>query len=205
MERARDKLEAVERALRAHRPLRVSLDGEPSRAAVAILLEPQRDDLHLLFIHRAEHEHDPWSGHMGFPGGRKDPEDPDVLNTVLREVHEEIGIDLKRAARLIGPIDELQGVARGRHLPLVISPFVFALEEAVQPRPNHEVQSILWVPLSFLAEPNNESIVEHFIDGQPMRLPAYIYRDRTIWGLTFRMIRTFLEVLGRDEERSPPE
>jgi 8-oxo-dGTP pyrophosphatase MutT (NUDIX family) len=205
MERARDKLEAVERALRAHRPLRVSLEGEPSRAAVGILLEPRRDDLHLLFIHRAEHEHDPWSGHMGFPGGRKDPEDPDVLNTVLREVHEEIGIDLRRAARLIGPIDELQGVARGRRLPLVISPFVFALEEAVRPRPNHEVQSILWVPLSFLAEPNNESIVEHFIDGQPMRLPAYIYRDRTIWGLTFRMIRSFLEVLGRDEERSPPE
>jgi 8-oxo-dGTP pyrophosphatase MutT (NUDIX family) len=204
MERARDKLGTVERALRAHRPLHVSLAGEPSRAAVAILLEPRPDDLHLLFIHRAEHENDPWSGHMGFPGGRKDPEDPDLLNTVLREVHEEIGIDLKRAARLIGPIDELQGVARGRHLPLVISPFVFALERPVDPRPNHEVQSVLWVPLSFLEEPNNESIVEHFIDGQPMRLPAYIYRDRTIWGLTFRMIRSFLEVLGRDEELSAP-
>jgi 8-oxo-dGTP pyrophosphatase MutT (NUDIX family) len=202
MERARDKLGAVERALRAHRPLHVSLDVEPSRAAVAILLELRPDDLHLLFIHRAEHENDPWSGHMGFPGGRKDPEDPDLLNTVVREVHEEIGVDLRRAARLIGPIDELQGVARGRQLPLVISPFVFALERPVEPRPNHEVQSVLWVPLSFLAEPNNESIIEHFIDGQPMRLPAYIYRDRTIWGLTFRMIRTFLEVLGRDEELS---
>ena len=139
---------------------------------------------------------------MGFPGGRKDPEDPDLLNTVVREVHEEIGVDLRRTARLIGPIDELQGVARGRQLPLVIGPFVFALERPVEPRPNHEVQSVLWVPLSFLAEPNNESIIEHFIDGQPMRLPAYIYRDRTIWGLTFRMIRTFLEVLGRDEELS---
>ena len=202
MERARDKLGAVERALRAHRPLHVSLDVEPSRAAVAILLELRPDDLHLLFIHRAEHENDPWSGHMGFPGGRKDPEDPDLLNTVVREVHEEIGVDLRRTARLIGPIDELQGVARGRQLPLVISPFVFALERPVKPRPNHEVQSVLWVPLSFLAEPNNESIIEHFIDGQPMRLPAYIYRDRTIWGLTFRMIRTFLEVLGRDEELS---
>jgi 8-oxo-dGTP pyrophosphatase MutT (NUDIX family) len=202
MERARDKLGAVERALRAHRPLHVSLDVEPSRAAVAILLELRPDDLHLLFIHRAEHENDPWSGHMGFPGGRKDPEDPDLLNTVVREVHEEIGVDLRRTARLIGPIDELQGVARGRQLPLVISPFVFALERPVEPRPNHEVQSVLWVPLSFLAEPNNESIIEHFIDGQPMRLPAYIYRDRTIWGLTFRMIRTFLEVLGRDEELS---
>ena len=153
----------------------------PSRAAVAILLDPRPDDLHLLFIHRAQHEKDPWSGHMGFPGGRKDPDDPDLLNTVLREVHEEIAVDLRRQARLIGP-------------------FVFALEQPVDPRPNHEVQSILWVPLAFLAEPNNESIVEYFIDGQPMRLPAFIYQDRTIWGLTFRMIRSFLEVLDQEEE-----
>jgi 8-oxo-dGTP pyrophosphatase MutT (NUDIX family) len=199
MDAARKKLEAVEQALRRHEPLRVSLDGEPSRAAVAMVLEPRADDLHLFFIHRAEHDADPWSGHMGFPGGRKDPEDPDVLNTVLREVHEEVGIDLRRQARLIGPIDEVQGVARGRQLPLVISPFVFALETAVEPRPNHEVQSVLWVPLSYLAEPSNESIVEYLINGQQMRLPAYIYQDRTIWGLTFRMIRGFLEVVSRQD------
>ena len=199
MDAARKKLEAVEEALRRHEPLRVSLDGEPSRAAVAMVLEPRADDLHLFFIHRAEHDADPWSGHMGFPGGRKDPEDPDVLNTVLREVHEEVGIDLRRQARLIGPIDEVQGVARGRQLPLVISPFVFVLETAVEPRPNYEVQSVLWVPLSYLAEPSNESIVEYSINGQQMPLPAYIYQDRTIWGLTFRMIRGFLEVVSRQE------
>jgi 8-oxo-dGTP pyrophosphatase MutT (NUDIX family) len=197
MDAARKKLEAVEQALRRHQPVRVSLDGEPSRAAVAMVLEPRADDLHLFFIHRAEHDADPWSGHMGFPGGRKDPEDPDVLNTVLREVHEEVGIDLRRQARLIGPIDEVQGMARGRQLPLVISPFVFVLEAAVEPQPNHEVQSVLWVPLSYLAEPSNESIVEYSINGQPMRLPAYIYQDRTIWGLTFRMIRGFLEIMSR--------
>jgi 8-oxo-dGTP pyrophosphatase MutT (NUDIX family) len=197
MDLSRKKLEALERALRAHRARPVALDTEPSRAAVAMVLEPRDDDVHLFFIHRAEHEADPWSGHMGFPGGRKDEDDPDVLQTALREVHEEVGIDLRRHGRLIGPIDELQGVARGRQLPLVISPFVFALEESVEPRPNHEVQSVLWVPLSFLADPANESIVEHFINGQPMRLPAYIYRDRTIWGLTFRMIRSFLDVVTR--------
>jgi 8-oxo-dGTP pyrophosphatase MutT (NUDIX family) len=197
MEASRKKLGELERALRGHRAQLVSLDGEPSRAAVAMVLEPRADDVHLFFIHRAEHEADPWSGHMGFPGGRKDPDDPDVLQTVLREVHEEVGIDLRHHGRLIGPIDEVQGVARGHQLPLVISPFVFALEEPVEPRPNHEVQSVLWVPLEFLADSANESIVEYFINGQPMRLPAYIYRDRTIWGLTFRMIQSFLGVVSR--------
>jgi 8-oxo-dGTP pyrophosphatase MutT (NUDIX family) len=197
MEASRRKLEAVERALRTHPVQRVALDAEPSRAAVAMVLEPRADDIHLFFIHRAEHEADPWSGHMGFPGGRKDPEDPDVLRTALREVQEEVGIDLGSHGRLIGPIDELQGVARGRQLPLVISPFVFALEEPVEPQPNHEVQSVLWVPLEFLANPANESMIDYSIGGQPMRLPAYIYQDRTIWGLTFRMIRSFLDVVSR--------
>jgi 8-oxo-dGTP pyrophosphatase MutT (NUDIX family) len=197
MEASRRKLEAVERALRTHPVQRVALDAEPSRAAVAMVLEPRADDIHLFFIHRAEHEADPWSGHMGFPGGRKDPEDPDVLRTALREVQEEVGIDLGSHGRLIGPIDELQGVARGRQLPLVISPFVFALEEPVEPQPNHEVQSVLWVPLEFLANPANESMIDYSIGGQPMRLPAYVYQDRTIWGLTFRMIRSFLDVVSR--------
>ena len=194
---ARAKLAELETALARHEPVTVSLAGEPSRAAVAMLLEPRGDDVQLFFIHRAEFPGDPWSGHMGFPGGRKDRGDPSVMETVVREVLEEVGIDLRRSARLLSPLDEIQGVARGRQLPLVISPFVFAVEEAWEPRPNHEVQGTLWVPLSYLADPQNESIVEYFIDGQRMRLPAYIYQDRTIWGLTFRMIRSFLEVVER--------
>jgi len=201
MEVSHSKLTAVERALRRHDAQRVTLDGEPMRAAVGIILEPRPDDVHLCLIHRAEVDGDPWSGHMGFPGGRKDPEDPDVLETVLREVQEEVGIDLRSHARLIAPLDEVQGVARGRQLSMVISPFVFVLERRVDPRLNHEVQSVLWVPLDFLADPENESIIEHSINGERMRLPAYVYQDRTIWGLTLRMIQSFLEVVGRDERR----
>src|SRR5258706_3754204 len=197
MEAGGQRLAEVEEALGRHQAVRVSLEGEPSRAAVAMLLEPRADDVHLFFIHRAEFAGDPWSGHMGFPGGRKDPGDPGVLETAIREAEEEVGIDLRRSARLLAPLDEIQGVARGRQLPLVISPFVFAVEQAWKPQPNHEVQGTLWVPPSFLADLQNESIVEYFIDGQRMRLPAYIYQDRTIWGLTFRMIRSFLEIVDR--------
>src|SRR6185295_16502872 len=162
MEAGGQRLAQVEEALGRHQAVRVSLEGEPSRAAVAMLLEPRADDVHLFFIHRAEFAGDPWSGHMGFPGGRKDPGDPNVMATVIREVLEEVGIDLGRDGRLLAPLDEIQGVARGRQLPLVISPFVFAVEQAWEPRPNHEVQGTLRVPLSYLADPQNESIVEYF-------------------------------------------
>jgi 8-oxo-dGTP pyrophosphatase MutT (NUDIX family) len=192
----RERLRWIEEALRRHRPKLVSLEGEPWRAAVAVIFEARGDDLYVLFIHRAVNALDPWSGHMGFPGGGKDPTDADLHETVLREVQEEIGIDLRKCARLIGRLDEIRGVARGRQLDLVISPFVFVLRETAECKLNHEVQSLLWVPLSFLEDASNESIVEHRINDMPMRLPAYIYEDRTIWGLTFRMLQSLLEVIG---------
>ncbi len=194
------KLARVEAALRARLPTMVTLEGSPTRAAVAMTLDPREDDLYCFFIHRAEADGDPWSGHIAFPGGRKDDTDPDALATVYREVREEVGIDLARSARLLGPLDEIQGVARGQQLPLVISPFLFVLQEPVDVVPDRrEVQSVLWVPISFLEDPRNESIVEHRIHEQLLRLPAYIYQDRTIWGLTFRMVRNFLDVIARSD------
>lgn len=190
------KLETVRRAVKGRAPRLVALDGSPARAAVAILLESRAEDLFVFFIHRAFDERDPWSGHMGFPGGFMDGADPDVLSTVVREVREEIGVDLAASAQLVGRLDEIQGVARGRQLPLVISPFVFELGEPVTPVPNEEIQGVLWVPLSFLQDPRNESTIEYRIDAQQMRLPAYVYRERTIWGLTYRMVRSLLDVVS---------
>jgi 8-oxo-dGTP pyrophosphatase MutT (NUDIX family) len=195
--RGRQKLERVRRVIAARDAHEVMLEGTPARAAVAMMMEPRDDDLYVFFIHRAHDERDPWSGHMGFPGGFKDAGDPDLHATVRREVQEELGIELASSARLVGRLDEIQGVARGRQLPLVISPFLFELVEPVSPTPNDEVQGTLWVPLSFLEDPANESTMEYRIDSQPMRLPAFVYEGRTIWGLTFRMLRNFLDVVTR--------
>src|SRR5579864_126013 len=64
-------------------------------AAVAILhaIEPEES---VLLIRRAERADDPWSGHWSFPGGGREPEDPDLLHTALRELEEECGIRLGR-------------------------------------------------------------------------------------------------------------
>ena len=46
------------------------------RAAVAIMVREARAATEMLMIRRATREGDPWSGHMGFPGGRRDAGDP---------------------------------------------------------------------------------------------------------------------------------
>lgn len=186
-------------AIRQRAPATVDLQHSPARAAVGVLLEARADDVHVLFIHRAVDERDPWSGHMAFPGGFKEESDPDLRAAVEREVLEEVGIELGRSAELIGCLDDVRGVARGRELSLVITPFVFGLRQTVEPRPNHEVQSIVWVPLGFLAHPGSRETIDYTRpdEDDTFRLPAFVYRGHTIWGLTFQMVENLLGIAGR--------
>src|ERR1700760_3788257 len=55
----------------------------------------QHGDPEVLFIKRASNERDKWTGHIAFPGGRRDPEDEDDYSTAIRETWEEVGIDLR--------------------------------------------------------------------------------------------------------------
>ena len=118
------KLRRIRHKLANHQPAPPPVKAS-TRAAVALLLQPQVDDLQMLFIHRAHHPQDPWSGHMAFPGGRKDPEDVDLRTTIHRETKEEVGIDLNRHGEYLGRMAELQAMARGRPISMTVAPFVY--------------------------------------------------------------------------------
>ena len=102
----------------------------PSSSATA-----GRAGIELLFIRRAEHEKDPWSGQMGFPGGRAEPGDPGPEATAVRETLEETGLDLAGDGERLGALDEVKALARGRPVDLVIAPFVFRLSPPARRRP----------------------------------------------------------------------
>src|SRR5262245_41364530 len=88
------RMPQIRERLSAHRPALVG-EGETWRAAVALVFcAPPGAEPELLFIERARREGDPWSGHMAFPGGRRDPKDTDLAATAARETHEEVGLGL---------------------------------------------------------------------------------------------------------------
>lgn len=191
------KLKRIRHHLANHRPTSSSLDAT-TRAAVAMLLQPQDHDLHMLFIHRAHHPLDPWSGHMAFPGGRKDPEDVDLRMTIHRETKEEVGIDLDLHGEYLGHMAELQAMARGRPISMVVAPFVYLVSPEATPNPDPvEVQDTIWVPLGFMQRDGVESIVSRPMpDGTTVEVPALVYGGKTIWGLTYRMLQGFLELIA---------
>ena len=97
------------------------------RAAVAAVLREGKDGLELLFIHRAEHPRDPWSGQMAWPGGRVDDDDAGPLAAALRETREELAFDLEREAELLGALSEVRTHLRRGPGPLSVVPVVFEL------------------------------------------------------------------------------
>jgi len=185
----------IRERLEAHRPALIG-EGETWRAAVALVFfapaggsQPE-----LLFIERARREGDPWSGHMAFPGGRRDPTDPDIAATAARETREEVGLALGRP---IARLDDQAGNPRQSTLgPLVISPFVYELAERPRLAPNREVNSTVWIPVPWLVHP--DAAVQYKLERDSVQLafPAVRYEGYTVWGLTYRILVNLFGLLG---------
>lgn len=188
-------LEAVRRALHTHVPEQQPDKGQ-RRAAVAVLFRWREGALELFFIKRAEDPRDPWSGHMAFPGGRVDPGDASSLAAAIRETREEVGFELDHAAQLLGRLDEIVAVARGRRLPLLIEPFVFEWQGNALPRPNAEVEAVHWIPVAELLDPQHRSTLRYDFEGTRYDLPCFRVAGRVIWGLTYQMLMRLFAALG---------
>ena len=74
----------------ALRPREIPFRRMLARASVALIYRRTAGGkTELLFIRRAHRAGDPWSGHMAFPGGRLQPEDPTPRAAAERETLEE--------------------------------------------------------------------------------------------------------------------
>ena len=131
-------------------------------AAVAVLIAPDPDAI--LLIRRADRPGDPWSGHMALPGGRREPDDPDLLATAIRETREEVGVELDRE-QLLGALDDV--VPRNPVLPpIAVRPFVFLLPARPVLVLNPEVAATQWVSLDDLLQPGGYHLATLEIAGQ---------------------------------------
>jgi 8-oxo-dGTP pyrophosphatase MutT (NUDIX family) len=180
-------------ALRLHGRTPVRVDDLKSReAAVALIVGTDPDSI--LIIRRAERTGDPWSGHMGLPGGRRDPGDPDLLATAIRETREEVGISLT-THDLLGSLDDVAPRSKSQ-IPVFARPFVFALPGQPHLVTNEEeVSAARWVPLEVLIEPANIRDFTLEIGGVSRTFPAYHLEEGTVWGMTERMLTSLFDVI----------
>ena len=187
--------EAIEARLRSHPYKDPSNLLVKDRAAVAAVLRFSEGAPEVLLMQRAVREGDRWSGHVSFPGGRAQESDPDLLATAVRETLEEVGLDLREDATLLGRLDGLQAVARGRLLPMSITPYVFVLERERPFTLSDEAESVFWLPLRAAAAGELDATYEWKSGPISLPLPAWHWQERTVWGLTFQMLMSLVELV----------
>ena len=190
-------LQELRRALTAHNAsMALDLPAQVRAAAVAAVLRQAPGGAEVLLIRRAEHERDPWSGHMALPGGHHAATDADLVATALRETREEVGLQLDREAEWIGFLGRAR-VHAGARPGFEIQPLVFALARDVELRPDpREVKAVVWAKLDELLSPVTHISVAYpgAGGGELPRLPAFDVQGHVVWGLTYRILTDLLSV-----------
>ena len=177
----------------------VEAPAEPlpsKRAAVAISLRSGVSGPEILMIQRAVREGDPWSGHMGFPGGRKDTSDVTDVACAKRETREEISFDLDTHGELVCQLSDVNTGWRADRPEMLVAPFIFKVNSTPSFELNHEVDDTLWIPLNFLLDDANRGRHQWDWRGEVLESDAFTYDGRLIWGLSLMMIDELLEIIG---------
>lgn len=182
-------IELIRERLKMHQPQSLQQESD-RRAAVAMLLRNNGQDTEILLIRRAEHDNDPWSGDLGFPGGRIEDHDSSPRAAAERETWEEIGFRLN-VGDYLGQSDDLAGA----YLSIHISCFVYQVDTNTQFKLNGEVVDLFWVPLRTLLDPQRNQQLTFFYRGRNRTHPVINlneWSERPLWGITYRLLENFL-------------
>lgn len=178
-------LDRLRQQLLHHRPWRLRTRGR--EAGVLVALTDCADPEVILTLrspHLSTH-----SGEISFPGGKRDPQDSDLLATAMREAEEEVALS-QGQVEVIGSLGQV--VSKHR---LQVTPWVgvVAANQPLSANPD-EIAEIYRVPLSFLLEPGNRTMQAITFAGQVRPVPAWRWQGEVIWGLTAYILTELLNV-----------
>jgi peroxisomal coenzyme A diphosphatase NUDT7 len=180
------------------------------RSAVLIPLVQVDEEWHILFEVRSfTMRKQP--GDISFPGGRIDSTDTSPMAAALRETHEELGVDPKTVT-IVGELSPYIASSS-----FVIYPFVATIDynQIIHSYNKEEVEEVFTIPIKWLL---NYEPYMHLVSVEPVPSPNFPYekimngaqyqwRARsmeewffdygkyTIWGLTARILKHFIEII----------
>jgi 8-oxo-dGTP pyrophosphatase MutT (NUDIX family) len=160
-------------------------------AAILVPLLWKDNEWQVLYTRRtgkvSTHQHE-----VSFPGGAYEDTDETLVNTVLRETFEEIGIRSKDIS-ILGSLQKSQTITGFR-----VFPFVAVVNWPIEFKVNvDEVESVFFMPISWLQNPNNnyEEDYDSIRFGIHKVIHYMDYHGEHLWGYTARVTMQFLELL----------
>ena len=165
------------------------LDKKPKKAAVLMLFYPKNEITHLALIVRNTYP-GVHSSQIGFPGGKVELEDLDLMHTALRETHEEVGVHPEKVT-IIKPFSEI-------YIPpsnFLVYPFMGISHEELEFIPDlDEVKRVLEFPLSLFLDDTTISNVKMTTSyATDIEVPAFMVEKYVVWGATAMMMSELKE------------
>jgi 8-oxo-dGTP pyrophosphatase MutT (NUDIX family) len=160
-------------------------------AAVMLCLRDPVGPVEVLLGRRSERSGDPWSGHIGLPGGRLSSAAEPPLAAAIRETLEEVGFDPIAHGRLLGPLPAIHG----RAAEVLVAPFAAEITTGVEPVPSDELQAAWWARLADYEQATVR------VPEVPFPVPALVGpggdgREAVVWGMTYRLLESVRELAG---------
>ncbi len=173
-------------------------DPSLSPAGVMVLLYPKDGEYCILLNKRSQHV-EKHKGEISFPGGHRDERDLTLLDTALRETHEEMGIR-PQDVEVLGELDDVATTSN-----YVIRPFVGTIPSPYRFKPSdREVAEVLEAPLALLCDAGRMRDDVRLVGGRLVGSPAYAYRGHLIFGATARILRRLIELLESAPDEEAP-
>jgi len=156
----------------------------PRICAVMMAIYPHENKLYLPMMLRPQKSR-AHPGQISFPGGKREDQDQDLIETAIREMEEEVGVLVPRT-NVLGDLTPI-------YIPpsnSLVTPIIGFLEEKPSyiPAPD-EVERVLDVSMEDLANPTNKRAKKVILtNGEYFEMPAFAVNEVFIWGGTARMI-----------------
>lgn len=167
----------------------VPLEGRV-RAAVLVLFVYRGGVPGLVFAKKSD-DVPHHRGQFSFPGGVVRESDGSVIETALREAHEEIGLD-PAAVEVLGLFDDTPTTVTN----FVVTPVLGLARTPPALRPDgREIERVLEIPLGHLLDPGCFHEERWERGGVTRPVVFFRYGADLVWGTTGRILRDVLDAL----------
>lgn len=171
---------------------------EIRESSVLILLYMKDNQLHIPFTQRPKYN-GAHSGQISLPGGKVEPQDKNLLETALRETHEEIGVTSENL--------QILGSLTPTYIPnsnFNVTPYIAYTKELPTFIPDsYEVEKIIEAPLNDLISPEALDIFIRTINGHNIKAPYFNINNHQIWGATAMIISELKEIINTLLDSNP--